>query len=194
MSRLFLNALVFMLFINCSNVKNIIEVKQLETDVPVVLWVNHKYKKIITIDIPFKFKIHNKSLINKKFTSYEYYDNDIQSKRGFVLYLVKGNQLIKQGFQPKTIKQNSSGDYIAYTSHILDSLPNTQNKLRAYLDDMLINKKDSLLVGSLKSFSKNHNELIQKTVKNDTIIINFLEKESKGGTWSEVKTPIDSWF
>lgn len=175
---------------SCNSNIGVIKAHQIHSDLPVILRLSKKHKTIGRIRFPVKFQLKNESSKDKSFTSFSYYYYLTDRKKLGKLYLVENDRLIAQNRQKKNVLGKGKNEYVFYTSHTLDTLQSTREYWDTDIKKMLISNKDSTIYGSISDFKTKNSVILNELTKKDTIILKFLEEDSKTKTWKEIKIPI----
>lgn len=193
MNNLIKISVLFLLFSCNSLKKEKLSIKVLKANYKVVI----KFSKdnaadIISVKIPTKISIKNLNNSEVNFNTVEYKYQDSLSNwanRNLSLYVVENFFLKKiSNFKKKKISNYEENEYMIYSRHFLDSSKATQKQFRPYIKRMLTENKDTLHIGTVKEFKKNHKELFEKLTKNDSISIQFLDGNNLG---ERVTVPVE---
>ncbi|MFA9372123.1 MAG: hypothetical protein ACERIH_10475 [Labilibaculum antarcticum] len=185
--------IVFVILIigGCVSTPKAIEINQQDTDLPVVLRLSIKHKKVRMINFPVKFKMINKSLQKRTYSTVEYCYNSSFGGVGIPLYEENGGKLIRISKSKwKEISSYDSIIYTCYTRHRVDSSRAIQSLLQPYIDKMLTSNQDSLLIGSLDEFKLTHPELLLSLLKNDSINVVFFNPSEDKPLNVDIKMPV----
>ncbi len=193
MSRVFLFSFL-LLILNCESQDNNILVGQLDNNkhsVQIRLSKN-KHKRVIAIKFPKEINIENLGNSNISFKTLDYIYKDSLSKwanRNVSLFKNYNGKLKKvSNFKKKNITSKQSDNYTLYTFHFLDSSKTTQQQFKPYIEKILTEGKDTLYIGTVNDFKKNHKKLFERLTKGDCISIQFLDGKKLGET---VTVPVE---
>ncbi|WP_233268673.1 hypothetical protein [Cellulophaga sp. L1A9] len=146
---------------------------------------------IIRIQFPNKITISNNSFSSENFITLDYKYNNVPIGRDLHigLFSQEGNILIKTtNNSRKTIPGNKSLEYVYYTRHFVDSTEAIQQQFKPYVQEMLEENKDTLHIGTVSDFKKNHKELFERLTKNDSISVQFLDGNKFG---ERISVPVE---
>ncbi|MBO0591720.1 hypothetical protein I2486_09905 [Cellulophaga sp. E16_2] len=180
------------LFISCGSVSNDIKFKQGATNYNVILRKTKDTENlIIKIQFPNKITITNNSFSSETFITLDYkYDNVPTGRDLHIgLFSQEGNVLMKTtNNSRKTIPSNKSLEYVYYTRHFVESTEAIQQQFKPYVQEMLEENKDTLHIGTVSDFKKNHKELFERLTKNDSISVQFLDGNKFG---ERISVPVE---
>ncbi len=182
------NFFIYILFfftISCDNNNQDIIIKQSNIQQNIIIQSSVKNKTdIVSIRFPKKLTLKNSSNSNFNFKTIDYKYSDSLSNwanRNIRLYRFENDSLIKtSNFKSKKIEAKQNSDYIFYTMHIINSDENIQRQFDSYVEKMLLENKDTLHIGTVKEFKKEHKELFEQLTKGDSISIQFLDGKALG--------------
>lgn len=80
----------------CNSSKKAIKLAQLNTDYPIILYMNKEYKEIARIKFPLKIKLKNNSISKKNYTSIKYKYYPYEKGIGSPLYIEKEGKLSRK--------------------------------------------------------------------------------------------------
>ncbi|OEK08612.1 hypothetical protein A8C32_03955 [Flavivirga aquatica] len=174
-----LSVFLLILVISCKSDKTTITTYN--SDEHVIIRINKKFKKIFRVNIPIKIKVKNNSIEKKSFIKIDYEYNPYSKGIGEDVYRLQGEESIKiKNNEKKTIAPYNCIDYLIYSWFRLDTLEVTQKEFKLYIEKMLVEKKDTLHIGTVKEFKIKHKELFEKLTNNDSISIQFLDDDKLG--------------
>lgn len=169
---------IVFLFVGCQSTKDSIEMKQLDSSLPVVLRLSNKDEKIRMINFPIRFKMINNSLRKRTYSSVEYVYNDFFGGVGAPLYVENGKKLKRVSKSKwKEISLFDSIVYVSYSRHRIDSSRVIQNLFKPYVDKMIALDQDSLAIGTLKDFKMNHPKFLQEVLSKDSLKVCFFNPQ-----------------
>jgi hypothetical protein len=169
--------LLFIIISSCKNIKEIINLKKVDTDKPVIIKMNKDLEKVTGLKLPFILTIDNLSSSKKEFIKINY--NYSFKEKGVGLELYENDKKISNN-KKKRVQPKSSLNYLIYTRHFTDSIKSTQHQFKPYIEKMLKENKDTLHIGTVAKFKKNHKNLFEKLTKNDSISIQLLDGKQLG--------------
>ncbi len=168
------SCLVFTLIISCNNS---IVLTQADTNKSIIVRKNKELGTISIIQFPLRLIIENQSLLKKKFSSIDY-DYGFNDKGSNIILIDKNKALYN--YQLKVVSAREKKEYLVYTVHFTDSSRFIQNQLRPYAEKLSELNQDTLHIGTVAEFKKNHAELFKMLTENDTISIRYLKNENSG--------------
>jgi hypothetical protein len=182
--KMLLPIILSILLFSCNNLKKSIKINELNNTNPIILKLSASDSTIIVSKFPNKIEIKNISYSKESFIMIDYFYNDSLTKwrnLGIELYEID-NQKLKRisNNKKKTIPSKENLEYIVYTRHFVDSTKSTQQQFKPYIKKMLAENKDTLHIGTVKEFKKNHGELFKALTKGDSISIQFLDGKKLG--------------
>jgi len=190
MRNLILYVIFSFFLLGCKSANKAIQMEQLKTDFPVISLLSKKYNKIKIIKFPIRLKLYNPLWEQKVYSSINYNYNTYVKGIGESLYIEKNGDLkeIRQTKQ-KTIAPYQSEEYIVYSAYRIDSSDVIQQQFKPYIDEMLKNKQDTLVVGTVKEFKKKHKVFLEQLIMGDSIYLRVLNAE-RNGYEKGVKIPV----
>ena len=175
----------------CVSTPKAIKINQLDTDLPVVLRLSVKQKKIRMINFPVKFKMFNKSLQTRTYSFVQYHYNSSLGGVGVPLYVENDGKLIRISKSKwKDISSYDSIIYTCYSRHRVDSSRIVQSLLQPYIDKMLISNQDSIVAGSLNEFKLKNHKLVKGLLTMDSISVGFFNSKEVKSQYIDIKIPV----
>lgn len=157
--------MTLLLLMGCASKDNMVIVRQIENDNPVVLRINEERERIFSLKYPlsFEFKKNNRGEI--------YY---------FEASYFANNEELCPGTGESHLKASDIDDYLAYgfkrfdggVLYTIERNDTIQKELSDYLKRMNAEKKDTLQI-PVKSFKEKHGKLIEDWFEGDSIILHF---------------------
>lgn len=157
--------MTLLLLMGCASKDNMVIVRQIENDNPVVLRINEERERIFSLKYPlsFEFKKNNRGEI--------YY---------FEASYFANNEELCPGTGESHLKASDNDDYLAYgfkrfvggVLYTIERNDTIQKELSDYLKRMNAEKKDTLQI-PVKSFKEKHGKLIEDWFEGDSIILHF---------------------
>lgn len=157
--------MTLLLLMGCASKDNMVIVRQIENDNPVVLRINEERERIFSLKYPlsFEFKKNNRGEI--------YY---------FEASYFANNEELCPGTGESHLKASDNDDYLAYgfkrfdggLLYTIERNDTIQKELSDYLKRMNAEKKDTLQI-PVKSFKEKHGKLIEDWFEGDSIILHF---------------------
>jgi hypothetical protein len=187
MNKLNIFLIILFLLTSCSTK----ELEQIQdSNAPVIIKLGKKYKKIFRVKIPIDIKIINNSLSEKAFNSIDYKYTPYREGIGEELFKRTHNSITEKisNNQRKTVYPFITKEYVLYARYRLDSSKTTQQQFKPYIEKMLKEGKDTLHIGTVSAFKKNHKTLFERLTKNDSISIQFLDGDALG---KRVTVPVE---
>ncbi|WP_148639378.1 hypothetical protein [Aquimarina longa] len=170
-------SIVFMM--SCNSSKEVIKVS--DTNHPVILRLNKKYRRIFRINLPIEVTLNNNSFRKKIFINIDYSYHPYREGVGEDIYVLDKEKLIKlKNNKTKILESSETTNYVIYSWYRLDSTKVTQDQFKSYIEKMLSENKDTLHIGTVTEFKQKHAELFEKLTKNDSISIQFLDGKKLG--------------
>ncbi|MBO0592754.1 hypothetical protein I2486_15225 [Cellulophaga sp. E16_2] len=183
--------LVF-LFFNCTGAKQAIKINQANSDYDVVIqFAKGGMDDVINIKFPNQIIIKNNSFSKRYFNLIKYTYKNIPNNRdyGIGLFQQDENSLKKiKNNSKKNISPYGQLQYIYYTRHFVDSSKNIQDQFNIYIQKKTSKNKDTLHIGTVSDFKKNHKELFERLIKNDSISVQFLDGNKFG---ERISVPVE---
>nr|WP_320117744.1 hypothetical protein [uncultured Marinifilum sp.] len=195
MVRIYVLVFSVFLLLSCGETLKVIEVRQVNSDLPVVLKYSQKYKTVSTINFPVEFEVYNSSMTNRKLSNITYHykgDIAIGSSRSYIREFDKLIRM-KRNSNYSIIKKKTNR-YVCYSRHFVRD---TARFSREYFSDLLTqmeNKgQDSLVVSNLKEFASKNKELVEYLLVNDMIFFEFDDTQVKFSKKSKIKKLLPSY-
>ncbi|REH54963.1 hypothetical protein C7448_102496 [Tenacibaculum gallaicum] len=179
------------LLIGCEVSKKTIELSQSSTEYPVIIRLSKKFKKVISIKLPLKVDLINNSNKDEEFIKIKYNYNSIPIGRdyGIMLFEYKEKSISRtSNNSKKEVLSYNNKEYLIYSRHFVDSTKSIQQQFKPYVAKMLAENKDTLHIGRVTEFKKNHAALFKKLTKGDSISIQFLDDGKFG---ERVTVPVE---
>jgi uncharacterized protein YqgQ len=166
--------IILILFLSCKTAKQTVDVNQLNTNYPIILYLNQEYKEIVRIKFPIKIKLTNNLISKKSFSSVNYKYHPYEKGIGVPLYIEKDNKLIRvKQSQKKEIVSKEIKEYIIYTRHRIDTSKSMQKNFDTYINEMIVKNQDTLVIGTIDSFKKEYPQLLKLLTYKDSISIDM---------------------
>ncbi|WP_165024390.1 hypothetical protein [Dysgonomonas sp. ZJ279] len=188
------------LLLSCSSskpIQEVISIKQIETDYPVIIRGDIDKNEIFSINFHFAFKYKNESSIKRKISIIDYYyckdhgksyTNAFGGWGGIKMYEHKNDSLIRidSYYKNKPINFSEDQEFVVYTSHEVDTALIFQSELRPYLEQIkargTTHGKDTLSIGTFNEFKKKHPKLTKILLGGDSIDFRILNSENQMDT------------
>ena len=157
--------MTLLLLMGCASKDNMVIVRQIENDNPVVLRINEERERIFSLKYPLSFEFK-------------------KNNRGEIYYLedsyFANNEELCPGTGESHLKASDNDDYLAYgfkrfdggVLYTIERNDTIQKELSDYLKRMNAEKKDTLQI-PVKSFKEKHGKLIEDWFEGDSIILHF---------------------
>jgi hypothetical protein len=156
-------------------------IKTFDTDQQVVIRYNVKYDYIFRVNLPIGINFQNRFTDNKFFIKVKYKYEPYSEGIGEDLYQFDLTKWIKiKNNKKKNTDLFEKNNLSLYSWYRLDSTKATQQQFTPYIKKMLAENKDTLHIGTVKEFKKNHGELFKALTKGDSISIQFLDGKKLG--------------
>ncbi len=168
--------LLLILVSACKSSDQKVSISKIYNQQSVILKINNNLKKITGIKLPLNIKMSNNNNFDKDFLSIDYYYDD---QNGAGIELFYNDKRISNNSR-KTVSPSNEIEFSIYTRHLTDSTKLIQQQFKPYIEKMLKENKDTLHVGTVSDFKKNHKEFFEKLTKNDSISIQFLDGKKLG--------------
>ena len=157
--------MTLLLLMGCSSKDNMVIVRQIENDNPVVLRINEERERIFSLKYPLSFEF------KKNIRGEIYY---------FEASYFANNEELCPGTGESHLKASDNDDYLAYgfkrfdggVLYTIERNDTIQKELSDYLKRMNAEKKDTLQI-PVKSFKEKHGKLIEDWFEGDSIILHF---------------------
>ncbi|CAA0159649.1 hypothetical protein R5N98_05940 [Tenacibaculum maritimum] len=163
----------------CNSNKHTIELTQLTTTYPIILYMNKEYNEVVRIKFPLKVQLTNNSYSSKTFASIQYKYLPYEKGIGNPLYIEKNNTLIRiKQATKKYLAPLEKKEYIIYTRHRMDTSKYIQQQFKPYIDMMMAKKTDTLTIGTINQFKQKHRKLLLSLTKQDRIYINIWKSKN----------------
>ena len=184
-NRFIFSIVFFTLALSCKTSQKSIKIFSNITDNRIILRLaKDNLNRVITIQFPNKIEIMNDSFGEESFVMIDYIQgNFFRTRRNFRIELYTINKDIlnpTSNNQKRTIPSKASLQYVFYTRHFVDSSKTSQEQFQSYVQEMLEENKDTLHIGTVSDFKKNHKELFERLTKNDSISVQFLDGNKFG--------------
>lgn len=150
-----------LLLMGCASQDNMVTVRQIENDNPVVLRINEEREKIFSLKYPlsFEFKKNNREEIY-------YFESS---------YFAKNNELYECH-----LKASDNDDYLAYrfkrfdggVLYIIEENDTINGLLHDYYEEMRKDKKDTIHI-TAKDFKNQFGDIVDKYFDGDSIVLHF---------------------
>ena len=165
---------VLIFLFGCNSKKNLIELTQLNSSYPIILYMNKEYKEIVRIKLPLKIRLQNNSYSTKEYASIKYKYHPYKKGIGNPIYVENRNKLkrVKQS-KKKEIGAYKSKEYILYSRHRVDTSNSIQSQFSSYIKEMISLNQDTLTIGTIQQFKKSHRELLNILTEKDSVSINI---------------------
>ncbi len=177
MSKLINYTILSVLQLSLLGCNNEIVLHKTDSNKPVVVRMNKKIQKLNGIYFPFNLTIENTTFSGKLFGKIIYVYSFRAKGAGVVLY---NEDTEISNYKPKIVPRNSSQRYQVYSRHMFDTTRLINEDLKPYLEKMIELNQDTLHIGTVAEFKKNHAELFKMLTENDTISIRYLKNENSG--------------
>ena len=171
--------MTLLLLMGCASKDNMVTVRQIENDNPVVLRINEERERIFSLKYPlsFEFKKNNRGEIYYFESSY-----------------FPSNEELCPGTGESHLKASDNDDYLAYrfkrfdggVLYTIEENDTIQKELSDYLKRMNAEKKDTVHI-PVKSFREKHGKLIEDWFEGDTIILHFHDHKQ----WHDIPQEVD---
>ncbi|GGX11309.1 hypothetical protein [Aquimarina muelleri] len=189
---------IITVFLSCKSSKQDIEIEQIETAREVMFRMKYdetlKKHRIHFIHIPIEFIMKNNLVLRQTIDEirYEYLPDSLERKGITPLYSIINNNKLTKTYQfdeiflfGKEIKK-----FLIETRHYAkDTIHFNDAYFKPYIDEMIENKTDTLLVGSFSDFKIKHSKLTNSLLSEDQIVIfvDNLGKEIKNSEGENVR-------
>lgn len=171
--------------IGCKSNKQLIET--FEQSEPVIIELDKEYKKIFKLKVPIGLTIRNNSVVNLSFVTINYNYTPMGKGIGIDLYDYRTLKKIKNN-KKKEVSPFSKNNYLLYTRYYIDTTSIIQKNFDIYVNKMLKEEKDTLHIGTVKTFKRNHKLLFDSLTKNDNISVRLLDGSELG---KKVTIPVE---
>lgn len=173
MNKIYRLFFVFFLFFGCTKTKDVISIKQQESDLPIVLKYSEKYRTIIALKFPVEYSIENTSIIKRKLSNLTYHYKGAVANGSSRSYISKGGKLV-------SLKMNN--DYfiskdkplicVCYSRHIIkDTITFSRTYFESYIAEMKRLGQDSIVIDNTKEFKHNNSSLLKYLLSYDLMIV-----------------------
>ena len=185
MNKIFSLTFLSLLLISVLGCRRELLLSRTESDNDIILRMNKEHEVVTTIQFPFHVRIENPTLRKKYFCDIQYICNLNDKSTGITLY--KNLEAISfNGL--KEVPARSFINYSAYSAHFVYLSALAQEQLEPYIHQMLELNKDTLHIGNIAQFRRNHGILLDEITKYDSISIRAL-KSSKSWDGSRIIIP-----
>ena len=179
--------ILLLFLLSCRSTDKTFDIVRLNTNYPIILYLNVEHQEVTGIKFPLKLKINNKTWLKQWYSSIEYKYNPYTKGIGESIHIEEDKKLkkIQQNIHKHTYPHQAK-EYIMYTRHRIDS--NFQ-QFKPYVHQMLNLSQDTLAIGTVKEFKQKHGALLQQLTAGDSIYLRVLNAE-RNGYERGVKIPV----
>ncbi len=171
--------------VKCQDKRQSIEIEQLKTEQQVVFRMKYnndtEKHQVSIIQFPIVLTVYNNLNKETEIKKFSYLYNPLNKNlihQSAKIYQIENNKLKEiNPFFDKILVNNTPKKFLIYTRHALtDTVNYNYNYFKPYIDKMKERKIDSLLMGAINEFKKEHSKLTENLLSHDEIVLLFNKK------------------
>ena len=190
MNKVFIGILVSIFCCSCNsqNLQGDIEVKQIESNYPIIIGGNTSENMIYQISFPLVYNIKKDISTDIQLYTADYneggkynYEKGSWSRRALIHVLNEQNQLeiTKHNDERELLSKYVMREYVFYTSHTPDTSQHVRAIFKPYLEKMKRLGKDTLHIESIQQLKKMNPDLLEGFLAGDSICIKYTKEEKR---------------
>lgn len=180
---------VCLLIVGCTETKDVIDIKQKESNLPIVLKYSPKLNTIVVLQFPLEYSIVNTSIIKRRLSNLTYHYKGAVENGSSRSYIKKGTQLVKIKMNNDYfISKNKPLKCVCYSKHIIrDTLNFSRSYFKSYITEMKRLDQDSIIISNTKKFKNSHSKLLEYLLDSDMVYIRFDDRDLRFVKESKMK-------
>lgn len=179
MNKIYTLFFAFLLIFGCTETKDVVSIKQKESNLPIILKYSSKFNTIIALKFPLEYSIENTSIIKRRLSNFTYHYKGAVANGSSRSYVKKAGKIVSIKMNNNYfVSKDKPLECVCYSKHIIrDTLNFSRSYFEPFITEMKSLDQDSIIIYNTKEFKSNHVKLLEYLLNDDVVYVRFDDRD-----------------